>query len=73
MQGVPGVERPGPEADHSPPTSAEVKNTWIYTSIPPYVSMAWCLAKYAGNFTFVRFEVLVFSIPSQRASVASYG
>jgi hypothetical protein len=24
----------GGEADHSPPTSAEVKNTWIYTSIP---------------------------------------
>jgi hypothetical protein len=25
---------------HSPPTSAEVKNTWIYTSTPPYVFMA---------------------------------
>jgi hypothetical protein len=24
---VPGVKRPGHEADHSPPTSAEVKNT----------------------------------------------
>jgi hypothetical protein len=24
------------EADHSPPTSAEVKKTWIYTSTPPY-------------------------------------
>jgi hypothetical protein len=28
-----------PEADHSPPTSAEVKDTRIYTSIPPYVFM----------------------------------
>jgi hypothetical protein len=33
----PGVKRPGREADHSPPTSAEVKNTWLYTSTPPYV------------------------------------
>jgi hypothetical protein len=25
------------EADHSIPSSAEVQNTWIYTSIPPHV------------------------------------
>jgi hypothetical protein len=25
------------EADHSPPSSAEVKNEWSFTSIPPYV------------------------------------
>jgi hypothetical protein len=36
----PGVKRPGREADHSPPTSAEVKKMWIYTSIPPYALMA---------------------------------
>jgi hypothetical protein len=30
-----GVKRPGLEADHSPPSSAEVKNAWNYTSIPP--------------------------------------
>jgi hypothetical protein len=35
-----GVKWPGREADHSSPTSAEVKKTWIYTSIPPYVFMA---------------------------------
>jgi hypothetical protein len=35
-----GVKRPELEIDHSPPTSAEVKNTWIYTFIPPYVFMA---------------------------------
>jgi hypothetical protein len=28
---------------HSPPTSTEIKKTWIYTSIPPYVFMAYCL------------------------------
>jgi hypothetical protein len=44
IQWVPGalspeVKRPGCEADHSPPTSAEVKKTWVYTSIPPYAFM----------------------------------
>jgi hypothetical protein len=29
-----GVERPGREADHSPLSSAEVKNAWRYTSTP---------------------------------------
>jgi hypothetical protein len=35
----PGVKRPGREANHSPPTSAEGNNTWIYTSTPPCVVM----------------------------------
>jgi hypothetical protein len=30
-----GVKRPGREADHSPPSSAEVENVWSYTSAPP--------------------------------------
>jgi hypothetical protein len=30
-----GIKRPGREADHSPPSSAEVKNAWSYTSTPP--------------------------------------
>jgi hypothetical protein len=30
----PGVKRLGREVDHSPPTSAEVKKMWIYTSTP---------------------------------------
>jgi hypothetical protein len=34
IQPVPGVKRPGREVDHSPPTSAEAKNTWIYISRP---------------------------------------
>jgi len=29
-----GVKRMGRAADHSPPSSAEVKNVWIYTSTP---------------------------------------
>jgi hypothetical protein len=40
-----GVKRLGREADHSPPSSAEVKNAWSYTSTPQYVFMAWCLVK----------------------------
>jgi hypothetical protein len=30
-----GVKRPGHEADNPPPSSAEVKNAWRYTSTPP--------------------------------------
>jgi hypothetical protein len=32
----PGVKRPGRDADHSPPASAEVKKMWIHIAIPPY-------------------------------------
>jgi hypothetical protein len=30
-----GVKRSGREADHSPPSSAEIKNAWRYISTPP--------------------------------------
>jgi hypothetical protein len=30
-----GLKRPGREADHSSPTSAEVKNAWSFTSNTP--------------------------------------
>jgi hypothetical protein len=36
----PGVKRLGREADHSPPSSIEVKNNWIYTSTPLCAFMA---------------------------------
>jgi hypothetical protein len=36
----PGIKQPEREADHSPPTCAEVKKTWIYTTTPPYAFMA---------------------------------
>jgi hypothetical protein len=48
----PGVKRPGREAEHLPVSSAEVKKTWIYTSIPLYAFMAYCLLRYSDNFTF---------------------
>jgi hypothetical protein len=46
------VMRPGREADHSSPTSSEVKNVWSYTFTPSNVFMAWCLVKSRNNFTF---------------------
>jgi hypothetical protein len=30
-----GVKQPARKADHSPASSAEVKNAWSYTSTPP--------------------------------------
>jgi hypothetical protein len=38
-----GVKRSGRQADHSPLASAEIKNTRIYTSTPPYVFIPSCL------------------------------
>jgi hypothetical protein len=40
-----GVKRSGHEDDYSPPSSAEVKNAWSYTSTRLYVFMAWYLIK----------------------------
>jgi hypothetical protein len=39
----PGVKRPACEADHSPPSSADVRNGGAIPPLPPYVFMAWCL------------------------------
>jgi hypothetical protein len=36
----PGLKLSGRGADHSPPTDAEVKKMWLYTSTPPYAFMA---------------------------------
>jgi len=56
IQWVPRVRRPGHEADHSHPSSAEVKNAWSYTAAPQYVFMVWCLVKHRDNFTtFIRY------------------
>jgi len=49
-----GIKRLGREADHSRPSSAEVKNTWSYASIAPLLLPSWRGAqiKHMGNFTF---------------------
>jgi hypothetical protein len=45
----PVVKRPGRDAEHSHPSSVEVKNAWSRTSTPRYVFMAWCLVKHKDN------------------------
>jgi hypothetical protein len=46
-----GVKWPGREADHSPPSSAEVKNAWSYTSTPNTLSWRSVQLKHRDNFT----------------------
>jgi hypothetical protein len=41
-----GLKRLGREADHSPPSSAEVKECVELYVHPQYVFMAWCLVKH---------------------------
>jgi hypothetical protein len=49
----PGVKRLARETDHSPPTSAEVKKTWVYTSTPLYASWRSAyLVKYRDKLYF---------------------
>jgi hypothetical protein len=49
-----GVKWPGHEADHLPPTSAELRNTWIYTSTPHTSSWrSTSLIKYRDSYTFL--------------------
>jgi hypothetical protein len=45
------VKRSGREADHSPPSSAGVKNAWSYNSTPPYVFKALCSVKQSTGTT----------------------
>jgi hypothetical protein len=40
-----------PEADHSPPSTTEVKNMWRYISTPPYVFIMWCVISHRNSFT----------------------
>jgi hypothetical protein len=40
---LPGVKRPGHEADRLPRSVAEVKYAWCYISTPPYVFVVWSL------------------------------
>jgi hypothetical protein len=65
MQWVPGatsssVKRKESEADHSLPTNAEDKKTWIYTSIP-HVSHGLVLSLLSTETT-LQFYQLMFSL-----------
>jgi hypothetical protein len=45
------VKQPWHEAYKSPPTSAGVRKTCIYTNTPTYIFMVYCLVKHGDNFT----------------------
>jgi hypothetical protein len=47
-----GVKRERREADHSPPSSSEVKNAWSYTSTPPTPSWRGAELKHRNDDTF---------------------
>jgi hypothetical protein len=52
----PGLERLGREADHSPPSSAEVKNCGFILPLPHVSSWRGAsLIKHRDNFTYYRF------------------
>jgi hypothetical protein len=46
-----GVKWLGCEADHSPPSSAEINNAWSNTSTPQYTFIAWCSVKKSTGTT----------------------
>jgi hypothetical protein len=54
----------GREADHSPPSSAKVKNAWSYISILP-IRLLWSSAqlKHRDNFSFTLLKELLFATP----------
>jgi hypothetical protein len=39
------IKWPGHEANQSPPSNADVKKAWHFTSAPQYAFMAWCSVK----------------------------
>jgi hypothetical protein len=49
-----GVKGAGPEFDHSPISSEEIKNAWSYTSTPPIhiYGVVFSLKKHRNTFTF---------------------
>jgi hypothetical protein len=57
------VMRPAREANHSRPSSVEVKNVWGYTFTPHYAFMSWCWVKVQGQlyFTLLYFTLLYFT------------
>jgi len=58
----PGLKRPGREADHSPPSIAEVENAWSYTSTYSCL-MPRCLVKHTDNFNAYLFVFVGRKLP----------
>jgi hypothetical protein len=53
-----GVKRPGGKADRSPPSSAEVKNAWSYTSTPSIRLHGVVLCSAQGQLCHRNFNVV---------------
>jgi hypothetical protein len=56
------VKRSNCGADHSLPSSAEVKNAWSYTSSPQYAFMAWCSVKAQGQLYLLPLSYLIMQL-----------
>jgi hypothetical protein len=54
------------------PSSAEVKNSWSYTSTTLYVLVAWCLLKHGNNLICFFFCTLTLSSLYQRSLSAHH-
>jgi hypothetical protein len=61
-----GVKLPEREADHSPASSAEVKNSRSCIFTPQYTFMAWCSVKAQGQICLF----YTFTLPSLGSSVS---
>jgi hypothetical protein len=59
-----GVKWPGSEADHSLPSSADIKNAWSYISTPQYTFMVWCSVKVQGQLYLLPFTPTVYFLTS---------
>jgi hypothetical protein len=49
IQWLPGVKRPGCEADHSSPLLPRLRIRGAMPPFPQYAFKAWCLVKHRGN------------------------
>jgi hypothetical protein len=47
-----GIKKPEREGEHPPPSSAEDKTMWSYTSTPPYMFTVRCSIKQRDNRIF---------------------
>jgi hypothetical protein len=61
-----GVKQPEREADHSPLSSAEVKNAWIYTSTSQYASMAKYSVKAQGKIVPLPYKNTIKPCPREK-------
>jgi len=68
----PGVKQPGCEADHSPPSCADIKNRWSYTSTSSYVFMASTETTVFLLFTHISSNVYFCHISSHENWYVSY-